>query len=216
MYQKAIALAPDNYLGYRNLGGVYLYQNRYDESIANLNRSIDLRPTYEAYVNLAAAYFLLHQFQASVAASQRALQLDEHGYITWGNLADALYWIPSQRQTSFEAYRRAISLGRRQLEVNARDATTLGYVAEYSAMLGDKETALSDIQRASQEAPHDPQVLFQAAQVYNRFGDVDQSLSWLKKAIDAGYPRQIVGRMPDFDPLKTNSRFRMLVGIKPN
>ena len=212
MYSKALELAPDNYVGYRNLGGVYLYENRYDDAISALTHSIDLRPSLEAYTDLGAAYFLQHQFEQAVETLQKGIELDQHNYINWGNLGDALYWIPARRAESSNAYQHAVSLARGQLEINPRDATAMGYLAEYTAMLGDKPGALKALEGALKESPKDPQILFQAAQIYNHFGDTNNCLSWLKKAVDAGYPRNIVSRMPDFDAFKNNSQFQSLVG----
>ena len=211
MYSKALELAPDNYVGYRNLGGVYLYENRYDDAISALTHSIDLRPSLEAYTDLGAAYFLQHQFEQAVETLQKGIELDQHNYINWGNLGDALYWIPARRAESSNAYQHAVSLARGQLEINPRDATAMGYLAEYTAMLGDKPGALKALEGALKESPKDPQILFQAAQIYNHFGDTKDCLSWLKKAVDAGYSRTIVRRMPDFDGLQSNPTFRSLV-----
>jgi tetratricopeptide (TPR) repeat protein/tRNA A-37 threonylcarbamoyl transferase component Bud32 len=210
MYNKAVELAPDNYAGYRNVGAVYLYEGRYEEAVSSLTRSIDLRPSLEAYVDLGAAYFLQHQFEHAVDTLQKGIELDEHNYINWGNLGDALYWIPARRSESSSAYQHAVSLARSQLEVNPRDASAMGYLAEYRAMLGDKKAALASLDQALHQSPKDPQILFQAALIYNHFGDTAQCLAWLKKAVDAGYPRTIVRLMPDFEGLKTNAQFRTL------
>jgi serine/threonine protein kinase/tetratricopeptide (TPR) repeat protein len=211
MYSKTIELAPDNYAGYRNLGAVYLYQDRYQEAVTNLTRSIELRPSLEAYVNLGAAYFLQHEFVQAVDAFQAGIKLDDRNYINWGNLGDALYWIPSRRSESSGAYQHAVTLARSKLEVNPRDATAMGYLAEYTAMLGDKKDALANLDKALRESPKDAQILFQAAQVYNHFGDTSQCLIWLRKAADAGYSRTLIAAMPDFETLKGNAQFRLLI-----
>jgi len=60
-------------------------------------------------------------------------------------------------------------------------------------------------------APTSPQVLFDAASVYNHLGDTPQALAWLKKAMDAGYSKSAVTGNPDFDRLQNNPQFRALV-----
>jgi serine/threonine-protein kinase len=211
MYGKAIELAPDNYAGYRNLGAVYIYLGRFDEAIANLTRSIGLRPSLEAYVDLGAAYFLQHRFEDARETFKMGLKLDNRNYINWGNMGDALYWIPGKREQSFESYRQAISLARAAAEVNPRDASALGYLAEYTAMMGDKKSAVAALNQALDASPNDPQILFQAGLVYNHFGDTQRSLGWLKKAADAGYSRMIIAAIPDFQPIVNNAEFRRLV-----
>jgi serine/threonine-protein kinase len=211
MYGKAIELAPDNYAGYRNLGAVYIYLGHFDEAIANLTRSIGLRPSLEAYVDLGAAYFLQHRFEDAQETFKMGLKMDNRNYINWGNMGDALYWIPGKRDQSFESYRQAISLARAAAEVNPRDASALGYLAEYTAMMGDKKSAVAALNQALDASPNDPQILFQAGLVYNHFGDTQRSLGWLKKAADAGYSRMIIAAIPDFQPIVNNAEFRRLV-----
>ncbi len=76
MFLKATELAPDNYKGYLTLGGVYVTEGRYQEAINAFNRSIDLRPSPDAYNNLGYAYTLMRRFPEAIAALEQALKLD--------------------------------------------------------------------------------------------------------------------------------------------
>jgi len=211
MFHKVIALSPDNYHGYSNLGAAYLYLGQYPDSISALKRSLELRPNRDAYSNLAAAYFGLRRFAEAADNIQLSLKLDEQDPLDWGNLGDALYWTPGRRPEAAAAYRKAISLFRSNLRVNPRDAEAAGYIAIYSAMLDDRKQALEDLGHALALAPTSPQVLFDAASVYNHLGDTPQALTWLKKAMDAGYSKSAVTGNPDFDRLQNNPQFRALV-----
>jgi hypothetical protein len=66
------------------------------------------------------------------------VKLDEKDWIVWGNLADGYQWAPGMQNQAASAYRKALSLGKQQLQVNARDATVLGYMAYYHTMLGER------------------------------------------------------------------------------
>ncbi len=74
MFRKVTELAPDNYRGYSNLGGIYVYQGRYADAIEVLKRSIDLRPNGSAYGNLGAAYFWLHRFPEAVEIYKQGIK----------------------------------------------------------------------------------------------------------------------------------------------
>jgi tetratricopeptide (TPR) repeat protein len=211
MFSKVIQLASDNYGGYSNLGGVYLLQGRYEDAISQLKRSIDLRPNPIAYSNLGTAYFALRRFPEAAETFQQGAKLDDRNWINWGNLGDALYWIPGRRLEAAKPYHTAISLARGKLEANPRDGDTWAMVAAYYAMLDDKAHALESIQRALESAPGDPDVAFRAAIVYNHFGDTGRSLAWLKKAVDAGFSRSSIRDLPDFDSLQGNAAFRALM-----
>jgi len=212
MYRKVTELAPDNYTGHYNLGAVYVLQGRYREAISELNRSISLRPNAIAYSNLGSAYFALKRFGDAAENFQQAAKLDSRNYISWGNLGDALYWTPGRRQEARKAYQTAISLAKAKLDVNPRDANTLAIVAVYYAMTDDKAKAQESLERALKIAPNDPDVMFRAGLVYNHFGETDRSLTWLKKAVDAGVSRSSIRDLPDFDSLKGDPKFEALTG----
>ncbi len=212
MFRKVNELAPDNYRGYFNLGAVLLLQNLYDQSIDASKRSIDLRPNLEAYVNLGAAYFLQHKFDDAATAFQAGLALDKSEPVNWGNLGDALYWNPKRRSEAATAYKQAIALAHAKLAVNPNDSDTWAYVGEYSAMIDDRKTAEEAIQHVTALGSSDPLVMLRLALIYNHFGETDQTLTWLKKAVDGGLPRFIIRDLPDFEGLKMNPTFRALAG----
>ena len=157
----------------------------------------------------------MHRFPEAIAAQQQALKLDEGNSEIWGNLGNALYWSPDRRQESAVNYRRAVSIATSRLQVNPRDAETVAYLANYSAMLDNRQQALSQLKRALELAPSDGEVLFRAALVYNHFGDTEQTLTYLKKAADAGYSRAIIRDSPDFMALQQNQEFKALTATKP-
>jgi len=212
MFRKVVELAPDNYHGYSNLGALYQYLDRYDDSIAASKHSIELRPTRDAYANLASVYFAERRFEDSAKYSQLGLQLDPSDALTWGMLGDAFYWTPGRKADAAEPYRKSLALYRSKLEVNPQDVESLGFMAVYSAMVDDRKAATDSLQRALALAPGNPQILFQGSFVYAHLGDADQSLTWLKKAVDAGWPKFAVRDTPEFDHLLKDPRFQALVG----
>ncbi len=212
MLLKASQLAPDNYHLYFTLGGAYVTEGRYQEAIDAFQRSIDLRPSAGAYNNLGYAYTLMHRFPEAVKALEQGLKINDNEWMSWGNLGDALYWSPEWRAQAAPKYQQAISIALSRLQVNLRDAETLAYLADYSAMVGDMQGALVYLQRALDLAPTNGEVLFRAAIVYNHFDQRDQALGYLKKALDAGYSRTIIRDTPDFQSLQHTSQFRALMG----
>jgi serine/threonine-protein kinase len=215
MFLKTTQLAPDNYNGYLLLGGTYGLQGRYSDAINALKRSIELRPSPDAYNNLGYVYTLMHRFPEAIAALEQALKIDESDWMNWGNLADALYWSPDRHPQASAKYRQAVTIGTLRLQINPRDADTLAYLANYSAMLDDRQAAFGYLQKALDLAPSKGEVLFRAAIVYNHFGQTDQSLAYLQKAVNVGYSRTIIRDTPDFQTLQQNPQFRALAGVPP-
>ena len=214
MFQKVIELAPDNYRGYSNLGGVYVYEGRYSDAIKVLNRSIELRPNLDAYSNLGTAYFAMHHFAEAAESFHHGTELNDRNWYNWGNLGDALYWTPGRRQEAVPAYEKAITLAQAQQELNPRDAIARAMMAQYFAMLNRRPQALDSLHSALEIEPANPEVLFRAALIYNHFGDTENSLGWLRKAIEAGFSPSTARDFPDFESLQSNQTFRELISTK--
>jgi tetratricopeptide (TPR) repeat protein len=210
-FRKAIELAPLNYRAYSNLGAIYSLLGRYKEAVDLLTKANALRPSYEAYGNLGAAYFYLKRYQDSADNVQQALRIDDKDWLNWGNLGDALYQIPARREDALNAYRKAIERARLRLESNPRDSFTLAFTADYYAMLDQEQQARAHIARALEIAPTDADVLYRAAILYNHFGDPEKTLDLLNKSVSAGYSRTTIRDTPDFDHLRNDPRFRVLL-----
>jgi eukaryotic-like serine/threonine-protein kinase len=211
MFKEVINLAPDNFRGYSNLGGIYVSQGRNQEAVPLLEKSISLRPTVEVYDNLGGAYFFLHRFEQAARDYEEGLRFDKTSWLSWGNLGDANYWVPGKRDQALNAYREALRLTDEALRVNSRDGLALAYRATYLAMLDQKQQAVASLHKALAISPEDPDVQFRGAIVYNHFGDTDQTLKSLRKAVASGTSPLWVRNTPDFDHLHTNPGFQAIL-----
>jgi serine/threonine-protein kinase len=211
-YAQLTKLVPNHHIGYSNLGGVYLYEGRYSEAIPILEHSVALRDTEVAYSNLGTAYFYLRRFSKAADAYEKAIGLNERYWTLWGNLGDARYWDPTNRDRAGEAYRKALILGEQELQVNPRDARLLSCMAYYHAMLDEKEAAQKCMKLALAEDPQDPELFFNLAQTCCRLGDADQARDWLKKAMTAGLSNESIQNTPLFDHLRNSQEFQDMLG----
>ena len=85
-------------------------------------------------------------------------------------------------------------------------------IAGYQAMLGNKSASLNYLNRAFALTPTDPELFLGAASIYNQFGDTEQALLWLQKALAAGLSPSMVRDTPDFDSLRNDPRYQQLMG----
>jgi adenylate cyclase len=210
-YSQLTKLVPDHHIGYSNLGGVYLYEGRYSEAIPVLEHSVALRRTETAYSNLGTACFYLRRFSKAADAYEKAIGLNERYWILWGNLGDARYWDPTNRDRAGEAYRKALILGEQELQVNPRDARLLSCMAYYHAMLDEKEAARKCMKRTLAEDSQDPVLFFNLAQTCYRLGDTDQALDWLKKAMAIGITKEMIQNTPLLDRLRKTQEFQSML-----
>jgi serine/threonine protein kinase/Tfp pilus assembly protein PilF len=211
MFQEVITLAPDNFRGYSDWGAMYVLQGRYVQAIDLLQKSVSIRPTVEVYDNLGTAYFFMRKYDEAARNFEEGLKFDKTSWLSWGNLGDAYYLVPDQRQKANDAYREAIRLTDEHLRVNPRDGRTWAFRATYLAMIDSKPEALASLQKALSFAPASPGVQFRAALVYNRFGEKDHTIQWLQKALAGGLTSSQVDQTPDFDHLRADPEFQAIL-----
>ncbi len=211
MFNQVVALAPDSFLGYSNLGATYVEQARYADAIKVLEQSIAIRPSDYGYTNLGNAYFFLRRYEEADQAYEQATKLSEKDSLLWWNLGDGYYWTPGKRTQSVAAYRQGITLAEEELRVNPSNSYSYGVLAICHAMLGERKLALDALGSGLQLSPADPFLLFQAALVYNQFGQSDEAIAWLKKAQTAGYSQARIRDYPNFDSLWANPQSKELL-----
>ncbi len=211
MFKRVVALAPDNFRGYSNLAGVYLTIGDYAQAIPYLEKSVEIRPTGEAYSNLGIAYFYLRRYQDAAKSYAHAVELMPGNHILWGNLGEAYYWIAGRREDATRALRQAVKLADDTLQVNPQDNETWRDAAGYYAMLGEKNKALDCIRRALAVAPQDSESMFKAAQAYHLSGDEEHALEWLRRARAAGFGPERLRDDPAFANVKDDPRFASLM-----
>jgi eukaryotic-like serine/threonine-protein kinase len=214
MFSQVIALAPDSIRGYYDLGATYYSQGRYADAIGMLQRSIAIRPTAEAYSNLGNVYFYLRRYAEAAGANEDAVKLSPANYILWWNLADAANWAPGRHAQALDAYRQAIALARKKLQLDSRNSYALGVLAYCHAMLGDRKQAFQFLQAGLKLAPDNSEMRFKAALVYNQFGDTTRAIGWLKSALASGLSVAVARDTPNFDSLRSDPRFQELIASK--
>jgi serine/threonine-protein kinase len=216
MFSQVIALAPDSFRGYSNLGATYIRLGRYPEAIKSLQNSITIRPTEDAFSNLGTAFFALRQFDSAAKNYSDATKLNDQNYVIWGNLGDSYYYSGNHSQAAL-AYQKAVSLTQERLKVNPRDASALSDISGYFAMLGRRQEALGNLERALQLSDKkDPDVLFEAALVHNQLGEASKALEWLDKALDEGFSPTTISDAPALDNLHGSSQFQGMLQRKLN
>jgi serine/threonine protein kinase/Flp pilus assembly protein TadD len=208
-------LAPRYYRAFNTLGAAYAETGRWDAAGKAFRRSLEIQPTGMAHSNLATAYFYQGFFRRAVDQYDKALIFMERtktiNFAIFGSLGDALFWAPGERERAAAHYRRAIEMARADLERTPDNVTTLGRVALYHAMLGERQLAFDHLSKALELAPDDARTCFRAARIHQRIGNTADAMSWLKKARALGTPAATVENHPAFRDLRADERFRALL-----
>jgi serine/threonine-protein kinase len=213
-FRRATELSPDSPRPWASLGGTLINTGDYPGATVALHQAISLRPTWGAYSNLGTAELYQRNFPAAIAAFEQGAALGSQQYVVLGNLARAYYWAPGRRADAEAAYRRAIAAGDQDLKVNPSDADVHILMATDHAMLGERAEALAHLATALKLRPDDPEARFQAAIVYNQLGDRGQALTMLERAAARGYSPAELRAAPEFDSLRGEPRFQVLLSAQ--
>ena len=206
-FKRVIALTPDNARAYGNLGGVYTSTKRYGEAAAMLERSLEIKPNAQAASNLGTVYFSLARYADAARKMEQALAFNDGDSQSWSNLASAYHWAPGERAKARPAFQRALALAEKESQVNPRSADLILRMADCRSMIGEAARARDQAAQALKLAPQDVTIQYRAGLVYEQVGDRDRALDLIGKALDQGYPRDLVDRSPSLVALRADPRF---------
>lgn len=208
-----MAPAPDNLVVLRNLAGAYQKLNRTEEAAGVLEKAIAIEPTARAYTSLGSLRFFQGKYLEAVPLMEKAVELSPNNYTHWGNLADAYWWTPGNREKARDSYRRALQLGREAQKTNATDVDLRSLLAVYAAKSGDKAAAIDEAE-AILAMPSDrqkPGALFVCAVAFEVAGFRNRALQALEAAVQSGYSLQETGTDPDLVSLRADQRYHVLM-----
>jgi tetratricopeptide (TPR) repeat protein len=170
-----------------------------------------VRENFSAASNLGTYYYERGRYTDAARTFERAAALAANDYRVWRNLGAALYWAPDERSKAAPAYQRAVELAEQARAANPKQATLLAQLADAYSMLGRVRDARETAAAVERLKPEDANVLFGLAGVYEQIGDRAAALTWLTRAIDAGYSRERIDRSPGLAQLRKDARYLQLV-----
>lgn len=209
-FRKMAVLVPDSYSAYRSLAGVLYQLGQVDEAIAMSMKSLQLRPSAEAYSNLGTIEFSRGRYVESAKYFEIAVELNPSRHVLWGNLGDACIMVSELRARALQAYRQALQLADREVLLNPRDADLHASSATYLQGLGEHARAVSEVEQARALAPDALDYLFLAALVYEAAGRREDALGAVAEAARKGYAPLEIKRHPQLARLREDTRFRLI------
>lgn len=207
--RKVIDLEPNNADGYVNLGAAFLQAGKFQEAIQPLEKAAKLTPTGDSYTNLGIAYFYLKQYEKAITYYEKAVQMVPNSVIFVGNLAEAYRWA-GRKQEAVSFYNKAISLAYRDLQVNPKNATSMGALALWYAKKGEPEQAKKFIQAARAIDRNNVDLIYFQAQILALGNDSMGALAALREAFQKGLRPAIAQAEPDLEPLQAQPGFKDL------
>lgn len=192
-YNAALSKKPDDASLLNKIGITELMMQRYKEAKKSFERAIHGNHDYaDAYNNLGVVFYENKKFHAAVKEYQKAIVHDDSSASFYSNLG-AAYFSRKDFDAGVNAYQHALQLDPDVFERTSR--------AGVQAQLPSPED----------RARYD----YTVAKLYAKMGRSDQSLEYLRKAMEAGYKNmKDVYKDSDFAQLRKDPRFTVLMASK--
>lgn len=171
---------PSNPVIQNNLGLVYFMRERYDQSIAHLQKALDLQPTYtDARNNLARVYIEVGRYKD--AEREIKTVLDD---LTYANIGKAYINLGlsqfNQKQFSaaLRSFEKALSEQTDNCVANSYRGRSLFEMKEYPRAAEALDRAIGFCQKDLYDEPH-----FYSALAYYRMGDKSKAVARFEELI---------------------------------
>jgi Flp pilus assembly protein TadD len=192
------------------LAGTYIYLGRTDDATNLLEKSIDIEPSVSAFSNLGMLYFESSRFSDAATMYERALEENPDDYATWGFLAFS-YHYGDQSEQAEPTFRKAIELAEAERSRNPNDLWLCTDLADYYAILGERDKGLILIETVAEAEPADPQLIGWIAETFEDLDERERALEWVDRSFAAGLkPARFEGR-PTLRDLVADERYKALV-----
>ena len=180
----SLAGAATNEAAKRNdRGAEMLKQGKLDEALTQFQQAVTLDPGFlVAQQNLAYAYDQLGRADEAIIAYKRAIDLDPRNAFVFNNLG-VLYTKKGQNDEAIQVLEQGLKID----PTNATLQKNLENVKKNRDILQERETRIADAKKQAAARPKDPQAAFAAARICAFYGQNDQALEWLGKALELGY-----------------------------
>ena len=200
-FRRTIELAPRNASATNNLGAALLMDGQFKEAVRTFERSLAIEPTRSAYSNLGTLYYYQGRFADAARQYERAEALASSDHAVVSALADALWHVPGRRPESTGLYKRASELADGNLKVDPTDASTWAMLAYYRGRCGDTKDAGTALARAEVLGDKDMNAQMYIALAHADQGDRAAAREAIARALQLGYPRQLLLADPQLGPL---------------
>lgn len=210
--RKALSFAPEIAETHASRGLALFVNHDWPGAERELTRAIELDPRlYDPHYVFGRIAFSEGKIREAASHFREACAIDREAFDAWYLLAMCF------RRLGEEARARAADLeciesAKRRVVQHPDDTRAWTMGAAVLASLGEPEHADEWLSRALAIDSEEPIILYNAACVYGRLGNIDAALSCLERCL--GYGGFLIGwarEDPDLDPLRSHPKFTELL-----
>ena len=209
-FEHVTKLEPKLPIGWGNLAAVACTEGNYDGCIQASQKANDLETNPIAYQNIAQAYYFLHKYPLARENAQKAVDLNPNNQLFYGILAD-IYRIQGDTEKANDLYDKAITLALHGLQVNPRDAASMGNLAVYYARRHSEARALDFIKRARAIDQGSNELMYDNALIEVIYNRPEDAIASLTLAVKNGFSLTQIASDPDFQGLENDPAFKKLI-----
>jgi tetratricopeptide (TPR) repeat protein len=209
-FAEAARLQPDNSRPLQQLGAAHHAAGHADLALESYRRALGLGPDSRAYNNIGNILYDQGRYREAAEAFEQADRLEPGVPQRALNLGDA-YSKLGRPEDARTAYQEGLERCRSLLGVNARDASTVAYLALLEAKLGRHREAARHADEAVGLQPSDSETLYLKASVLALGGQRPEAVEALREALDQGYSVAVARLDEDFAGLKDLPAFKELM-----
>jgi serine/threonine protein kinase/Flp pilus assembly protein TadD len=209
--QKALELSPGLAEAHASRGLALSLSKQYVAAAAEFEKAVQLDPKlYEGYYYYALARFGEGNYREAhrLFLQASAVRPEDFQAAALGALSLAALGDPGE----MDAYRSALAIMERHLELNPEDARALYLGSNSLYKLGDVARAQAWAERALAVDPNDAGVLYNVACAFGVQGNADRAIELLERAVENGFGhREWIEHDPDLNALHDRPRFKALL-----
>ncbi|MFN8548191.1 MAG: protein kinase [Candidatus Eisenbacteria bacterium] len=210
--RRALELDPDSAEAHASRGQVLSLSHADDAAEAEFVNAIRLGPSlFEAYYLYGRHAFAQGRLEDAARLLARASDLNPHDYQAPLLVAQILCDLGRPTEAA-ESRRRGVRIVEERLTQQPDDVRALYMGANGLMALGERERSLEWTGLALSMEPTEPMVLYNVACIHAMAGDLEEAMTLLERAVDAGLSqRGWILHDNNLDPIRTLPRFRTLL-----
>jgi adenylate cyclase len=200
-YLRAIELNPNQPTARQWYGEFLAFQNRTVESLAQMQKAVELDPTsLSANTAPALAYNASRQFEKTLEVTDKVLQMDANFLIAQHYKARALFFLGRETE-AFELYQKVVAASNGSAYFKA----DLGYLYGKSGNVAEARKILNELAETAKEKYVSP---YYFAIVHIGLGEKEKAFEYLRKAVAEHDNNVIVLKVGiNFDAVRDDPQF---------
>lgn len=179
----SVRAASDESVERNNQGVELLKQGKTDEAILPLLKAVESDPkNRDARLNLAFAYDRQGRIDEAIVQYEKAVELNPRNPTARNNLG-VLYDKTGRNEEAIREFEKAIELDSK----SATGPKNLATAKKNQSVLQEQERQISEALKNAEAEPKNPRSSYSVARLYAAYGQKEQAIGWLEKALKLGF-----------------------------